>query len=145
MDKLEFDIELFEKGDYIFKEDAPTGGAYLIAAGAVEISKIKHGEKVILATKREDEIFGEMSIISNEDRSASAQAIELTTCYKLTEQDFENIIKSSHPFMRAIFEKLSGIIREQTSVQTLVHAASQLKEKSEKDAEKREERDKFKF
>ena len=93
MDELEFDIELFEKGDFIFKEDAPAGGAYLIAAGAVEISKIKHGEKVVLAKKRENDIFGEMSIISDEDRSASAQAIELTTCYKLTEQDFEKMIK----------------------------------------------------
>jgi len=66
----------FREGNVIFHEGEIGDCAYIIESGAVEISTRCAGEKLVLAVRRTGEIFGEMAIVDNKPRSASAVAAE---------------------------------------------------------------------
>lgn len=71
-------IEQYRKGDIIFKEGSYGQVVYLINKGKVEIAKILDGKKVVIETISPGDLFGEMSFIDSEPRSATAIAIEDT-------------------------------------------------------------------
>ena len=66
----------FSKGDKIFREGEPGSCAYLIESGSVEISAMNHGAKITISTLGPGEIFGEMALIDNRRRSATATILE---------------------------------------------------------------------
>ena len=74
--------ETFAQGELIIRENQTGKDAYIIVDGRVEIFTEKMGEEIKLATLDKTGYFGEMSIIENEPRSASARA--LTECLLLT-------------------------------------------------------------
>jgi diguanylate cyclase len=63
------------KGTLLFAEGDVGSSAYLIGAGSVEIFLLREGAEVILAVRGPGEIIGEMAIIDNRPRSASARAL----------------------------------------------------------------------
>ncbi len=138
-------LENFKAGECIFKEGTPADSAYMITNGEVEISKEKHGERIVLATKKQGDVFGEMALIEQSERSATATAASNTVCYRLDEQYFLQELDGLHPFMRGIFKKLSGIVRRQTDTVALVEAADRIKEKVTEEEEKRKEQEKHSF
>lgn len=73
------DSDLFgmrcEKGIVIFREGEDGETMYIIQSGAVEISRDKHGKKVVLALLEEGDFFGEMALIDRHIRSATATAV----------------------------------------------------------------------
>ena len=105
----------FRAGENIFLEGDQGGSVYLIDKGKVEISKKADYEKVILATLGWNEIFGEMALVDNNPRSATAKAIEDTWVYELKKSTFEQQLVELHPFMRAVFRVLVGNVRNMTN------------------------------
>jgi CRP/FNR family cyclic AMP-dependent transcriptional regulator len=103
--------QAYTKDQIIFKEGAAPGEVYLIKSGAVEISKQGAEGKIVLATLGKNEIFGEMALIDQQPRSASARAIEPTECFVLTKLIFEEKLKQTDPFIRGIFRVMSSTIR----------------------------------
>ena len=66
------EIADFMKGDRIIREGEPSNNrVYFLLSGSVAVSI---NEKYILGLKRSGDIFGEMSLISDEPRSATVQA-----------------------------------------------------------------------
>ena len=65
----------FRNGETIFLEGSMGDCAYLIESGSVEITIQQRGKPIVLATRSKGEIFGEMAIVDNQPRSASARAI----------------------------------------------------------------------
>ena len=75
--------QTFKAGELIFREGEDSDLAYLIVSGRVDIFKrMDNGATVLLATLGDGEIFGEMSIISEQPRTASAAASTLVTVKK---------------------------------------------------------------
>lgn len=107
----------FKVGEIIFNEGDPAGSVFLIDKGKVEIQKITDGQTVTLATLGWNEIFGEMALIDQSPRSASAVAIEDTWAYMLDKDVFEDKIKAMHPFMQAVFTILVTTTRTLTTAQ----------------------------
>ena len=64
----------FNDGDVIFREGGPSDVAYEIVFGTVEIAKIGNNGNVILATLGAGEMFGEMGVLDQGTRSATATA-----------------------------------------------------------------------
>jgi uncharacterized protein (TIGR02266 family) len=79
--------ESFKPGDVIFKEGSHGVAVYLINSGRIEISKNIEGKKLVVETLGPGEIFGEMSFIDHESRSATATALE-DTVLEILDKDF---------------------------------------------------------
>jgi len=76
-DKLfdKFGVE-YEPNDIIFCEFEPGNDFYFIQSGRVEIVKIINNREKTLDILGAGDVFGEMAILEEEPRSASAIAIE---------------------------------------------------------------------
>lgn len=99
----------FEKGKTLFKEGDPGDYVCFIVEGSVEIIKSTATEKkAVIATIRKGSTLGEMSIIDNIARSASARAKVNTTLVILSKKGF-NVILDKHP--RIGIKILKGIAR----------------------------------
>jgi CRP/FNR family cyclic AMP-dependent transcriptional regulator len=79
--------ENYKAGDVIFKEGSHGVAVYVIESGKVEISKGIRGRKFAVETLGPGEMFGEMSFIDHEPRSATATALE-DTVLELLDKDF---------------------------------------------------------
>jgi hypothetical protein len=76
----------------------------------VEISIAGEGKAVILAQLGEGDIFGEMAMVDERPRSASAQALEVTECEVLTAENFNEAVLQRPeiliPYLASFFERL---------------------------------------
>jgi CRP-like cAMP-binding protein len=126
----------FEPGQVVFRENDPGETAFLIKQGRVEILKHLGTAKVHIAYIHPNEPFGEMSMIDQKPRSATAVAVERTVVQELHRDDFlENL--ESHPkiamnLLKLLFERL----READSTIAQLHKAHpELKPTSQADRE----------
>ncbi|MDI9397766.1 MAG: cyclic nucleotide-binding domain-containing protein [Candidatus Pacebacteria bacterium] len=101
---------LFQPGQMIFREGDTTQEAYRILKGRVEISIAGEGKSVILAQLGEGDIFGEMAMVDERPRSASAQALDVTECEVLTAENFNEAVLQRPeiliPYLASFFERL---------------------------------------
>ena len=103
-------IEKFPAGKRIITEGEYGDEAYRIIEGSVEISVQEEGHKLVLATLGEGEIFGEMAMIENRPRSASARFLETSTVEVIGREDFQQVLASGGeqlvPYLTTIFDRL---------------------------------------
>ncbi len=87
----------FIAGEYIFLQDDPGLGLYIITAGEVQIEiNDNTGKKLIIAEFGKGDFFGELALLDGENRSASAKAKTDAKVSVLFKPDLDNIIKR-HP------------------------------------------------
>lgn len=80
----------YPRGTMIFSDFQPGSEMFIIKEGSVKISKVTNDTEVTLAILKQGDMFGEMALLNNDLRSASAIANE--TC-KLTAVSMSNFIK----------------------------------------------------
>ena len=102
--------EHFTRGQVVFREGDKSNEAYFIVSGLVEITiSTSHGVQS-LAKIGPGEIFGEMGMIMDRPRSATATAIENTTVETIGEEDFEQQIIQRrdrlHIYLATLFERI---------------------------------------
>jgi len=101
---------VFQPGQVIFREGDTSQEAYRILRGRVEISILADGKPVILAQLGEGDIFGEMAMVDERPRSATAQVLEVTECEVLTPENFSELVISRPdvliPYLASFFERL---------------------------------------
>jgi CRP/FNR family transcriptional regulator, cyclic AMP receptor protein len=108
------DNPLFEKygqtvkdGTVIFAEDELGEKMYIIQSGVVQITKKIDGRDHLLAELGKGEFFGEMAIVSNITRSASAVASGTVEILAFDRQGFEAMIGKNTKIAMSIIDKLS--------------------------------------
>lgn len=105
--------ETFASGSYIFKEGDLSQEAYRIIRGKVELTTDVDSKPVILAQLGKGDIFGEMAMIDERPRSASAQCLKPTECEVMQPGDFQSVILDqparSLPYLSALFERLRSV------------------------------------
>ena len=102
--------EHFQRGQVIFREGDKSQEAYFIVSGLVEISiNTSHGIQS-LARLGPEEIFGEMGMIMDRPRSATATALENSTVETIAESEFEQQIIQRpdrlHAYLATLFERI---------------------------------------
>jgi CRP/FNR family transcriptional regulator len=91
-----FQEKSFPKYQVIFEEGAAGDLLYIISSGVVKISKeAADGRVKTLALLNVGEIFGEMSILSDEKRSANAETLTETTCVCIKREDFQAMVEKN--------------------------------------------------
>ena len=106
-----YNIKTYMKGNLIFKEGDPGSSAFLIRSGSVDIYKVMNNKKILLERLKPGEIFGEMSILSKEPRSAYAMANEFTEVVLINKNDLEASIQKSLPIVQALANLLIKRLR----------------------------------
>lgn len=100
----------FAAGECIFADGDPSDVAYIITAGAVEIVKAAGSDEVLLAILRDGDIFGEMGLIDEAPRSATARAAEPAVATVVERDEFIELALSRSEqgtaLLRALFERL---------------------------------------
>ena len=85
---------------------------YIILTGAVKIFiPTIDGREVVLAIHRAGDLLGEMSLLDNEPRSASASTIEDTEMFSLNRTDFLAVLDRHPEAQRAIIDVLVDRLR----------------------------------
>ncbi len=103
------DIETFESGEIVFEQGDPGDFMYVVVEGAVEI--IHRGE--VLNTLKPGEFFGEMALVDNRPRSASARAVAATKLAPVNRFNFTYYVQNSPFFALDIMEIMAERLREQ--------------------------------
>ncbi len=88
-------IKEYKEGDIIFCEFEPGGTFYLIKKGKVKISKISEKHEKTLDIMGEGSIFGEMAIIEQAPRSASAIAETNVVLMEFTKENFKEVLSTN--------------------------------------------------
>ena len=86
-------VQTFDDGEIIFCENEPTKEVYILKEGKVKISRMIDKKEVQLFIMMPGDIFGEMSILENKTRSATATAIEDSELVVIKKENFEMMAK----------------------------------------------------
>ena len=94
MDIASFDrfARVFQPGEIIFSEYEPGNTFYLIKSGRVQLIKNAGEFDRTLDILQPSEMFGEMAILEDSPRSATAMAMDTVTVFELNAQNFEILI-----------------------------------------------------
>ena len=79
----------FQAGEMIFSEFEPGDTFYLIQSGRVRLVKLVGDLEKTLDILQPSEMFGEMAILENSPRSATAIALDTVTALEFNSQNFE--------------------------------------------------------
>ena len=107
---MKFERLNFAPGSQIFREGDCGSFAYFIEHGHVEISALRFGHKTVITTLSDGEMFGEMALIDQRSRSATATAISDTQVITFSREQFQKIIDDAEPklnmLLRVVVKRL---------------------------------------
>lgn len=93
--------------DMIFCENEPGYELYIIQGGRIKITKMVDGQEVMLAVLQPGDIFGEMAILDNKPRSATAICAEDATLLAINKANFEGMVKAQPQLATKLITLLS--------------------------------------
>jgi hypothetical protein len=100
----------FTAGETIFQEGDPSDFAYLIWSGHVEVSKQTALGARRIAILAENDFLGEMGVIEDRPRSATAQALDDVVCSVIGKEEFVDQILNrpgeALDLLRVLFDRL---------------------------------------
>ena len=95
-----------QAGQAIFDEGDFGDRAYIVEDGIVEISRKVGGEKMTLGTVEKNGIFGEMALIDESNRIASAVAVIDTVLIPVPKVAIQSILANADPLLRKLVSVL---------------------------------------
>lgn len=103
----------YPAGTDIFKEGDPGDGVYVVRTGLVEISvRLADGQRCVLSRVAPGDVFGEMSLLDNLPRSATATAEQETTVYFVPRAAMVELLGRSPELSMTLVQEVSGRLRE---------------------------------
>ena len=101
-----------DKNMAIFKKGDSGNCMYFIYTGSVSI----HDEQHQLAVLSENEIFGELSLLDSEKRSASATALTDCILLKIEQEPFYDVVATNTDILKGIMRTICRRLREQDRI-----------------------------
>ena len=118
-------------GDIIFSEGEIGNEMYIIQTGTVELVKTIGKETRVLATLEKGDFFGEMSVLEDLPRTASARAKTDVELVRINGATFDSMLKGNTEIAVRMMRKLSRRLREVTQLleDALGHEVAEEEEK----------------
>lgn len=109
--------KMFEDKTFVFREHETAQEAYIIKSGKIRIVKTVTeagvGREITLKILEQGTMFGEMALIDDKPRMASAQAYEgQVTVYVISQEQFKAMLKETNPFVMKLLGILTNMVRE---------------------------------
>jgi len=86
-------LQTYPKEHLLFAEGESGHTMYIIQDGSVKITKIVDNKEIILAVLGKGDIFGEMALLEDKPRAATAEVYEDCTLLAVNRENFSNLIK----------------------------------------------------
>ena len=103
----------YAAGQHIFQEGDPGDGLYLVKDGSVQIGTVvADGDRMVFAHVPPGEVFGEMSVLDNQPRSAFALAETRTTVYFLPREKVFDLLKQAPEVAMTLLQEIVARFRE---------------------------------
>ncbi len=87
----------FPKGTLLFKQDEPADQLYLIEKGQVEISRVIEGSLHTVATQKDGDTLGEMSMFGGGRHTAQARAASDVLTFSASVNEFVKLLADNRP------------------------------------------------
>ena len=98
--------------ELIIREGSNADSFYIIRTGRVAITKrFEDGTNMVIAVHREGDFFGEMALLDEGPRSASAVALEPTELLEISRRDFAVLLRKAPLLAFAMMRELSNRLR----------------------------------
>jgi CRP-like cAMP-binding protein len=105
----------FERGEIIFHQGSLGSTLYIIVSGQVRIYTISEaGQELALTIFKDGDFLGELALLDRLPRSASAQAMRLTTMLTLHRAAFLETLEACPPIAAAVLEAMAARLRQTT-------------------------------
>ncbi|MCC7571508.1 peptidase domain-containing ABC transporter [Candidatus Micrarchaeota archaeon] len=116
-------------GDYIVREGEEGDAFYLLRSGEVEVIKDSLGGGKVINRLKQGQFFGELALLTGAPRAASVRAVSEVNVYRLSKEDFDQIITSVPQVKTAVLGVAAGY--SQSARQMLSEAGEQISAGSE--------------
>jgi CRP/FNR family transcriptional regulator, cyclic AMP receptor protein len=98
-------FKVVEKGDVLFLQSDPSESAYIVCSGKISIIlNSPDGREMVINEMRKGDIFGELGILTNKNRSTSAIARSETELLVIPQKVFLRIIDDEPQLTRRMLE-----------------------------------------
>jgi hypothetical protein len=101
------ETQQLKPGAYLFKEGDKGSSLFIVAGGALKLTKELEGKRQVLKTANAGEVIGEMALLTGQPRTASAQAVGPTSVFKLDRTKFAEAKAKSHVLLEQIWRTYS--------------------------------------
>jgi CRP/FNR family transcriptional regulator len=98
---------VYSDGQIIFCEGEPGEELFIIKEGKVQISKFKNGTEIILSILKEGDIFGELAIVSDKPRNATAVCRSKTVLLPINLNSLSLLFEKSPGILKRIYTAIS--------------------------------------
>ena len=102
----------FAEGQILFREGDPSDGVFRLSSGTVDVFRELDGEPILLGKVGAGQFIGEMGVVENRPRSATARAATAVEVEILTPTEFLDQIANSPRIARELIRRLSQRLRE---------------------------------
>ncbi len=99
--------KVYSDRQMIFSEYETGEELYIIKEGKVKIVKISNKQEILLSVLKEGDIFGELAIVSNKPRNATAIAWGVTTLLPIRKETLTTVLEKSPGIINRIFMAIS--------------------------------------
>ncbi len=99
--------KMYAADQMIFSEHEPGEDLYIIQQGKVKITKIINNQEVLLAVLQPGDIFGEMALLENKPRSASAISYGDSVMLVVNKSNFESMVVAKPQIASKLIQLLS--------------------------------------
>ena len=102
----------FAEGQILFREGDPSDGVFRLLSGTVDVFRELDGDPIRLGTVGAGQFIGEMGVVENRPRSATARATSEVEVEFLNPIEFLDQIAGSPRTARELIQRLSQRLRE---------------------------------
>ena len=93
-----------QAGELLFREGDEPGAAFLIESGTVEVKTHQRGREIVLSLLGPGDLVGEMAVMDEAPRTATATAVSAAVLFPLDRQQIADRLAATDPIVRSLLE-----------------------------------------
>lgn len=105
-------LRRYQKGEHVFFQGDPGAALYVILEGEIHIERIESSKRIHLASLGKGMFFGELALVYDASRSATAYVSENSTLFCLFKHDLDNILAQQPRLANKIILNLARILAD---------------------------------
>lgn len=110
------DLRTLKKGSVLFVQGEPSTYLYIVKTGTIKIFKEEGNRLFPISSIGPKQFIGEISIFTDENRTASAVVSEDAQVYLLKKSDIKKIVRSCPEWLSEIMETLCDRLKHATDI-----------------------------